>query len=112
MRQDRFQELDHLAERKLIQFTKLLLTAVLITACIAGVLSVRAADKDKMDHAKPYPLYKCIVCDDKLGDKSKPHVFTYEGQEIKLCCIDCLKHFKKKPAKYFKKIEERGKEKN
>jgi hypothetical protein len=36
----------------------------------------------------------------------KPHVFTYQGQEVKLCCKGCLKDFNKEPAKYIKKIEE------
>jgi len=30
---------------------------------------------------------------------------------IKLCCKDCLKDFKKEPAKYLKKIEEAQKDK-
>ena len=97
---------------KRMKFTKYLLIAAVLTGLAAGTLSARAADKDKNDKAKPYPLDKCIVCDGKLGEKNKPYVFTHEGQEIKLCCKDCLKHFKKKPAKYVKKIEERGKEKN
>ncbi len=55
--------------------------------------------------AKAYPLDKCIVSDEKLGEHGKPYVFTHEGQEIKLCCKDCLKDFKKEPAKYLKKLE-------
>ena len=35
----------------------------------------------------------------------KPYVFTYEGQEVQLCCKDCKKDFDKDPAKYIKKIE-------
>jgi hypothetical protein len=42
---------------------------------------------------------------------AKPYVFTHQGQEIKLCCKDCLKDFKKEPAKYTKKIEEAQKNK-
>ena len=60
-----------------------------------------AADKK----AKPYPLDTCIVTDEKLGEHGKPYVFTHKGQEIKMCCKDCLKDFKKEPAKYLKKIE-------
>ena len=67
-----------------------------------------AADKK----AKPYPLDKCIVTDEKLGEHGKPYVFTHEGQEIKLCCKGCLKDFKKEPAKYMKKIEDAQKSKN
>ena len=48
----------------------------------------------------------------KLGEHGKPHVFTHERQEIKLCCKDCLKDFNKEPAKYLKKIEEANKKKD
>jgi len=36
----------------------------------------------------------------------KPVVFTYEGQEVKLCCKQCRKDFDKDPAKFIKKIQE------
>lgn len=39
----------------------------------------------------------------------KPYVFTYKGQEIKLCCKSCQKDFKKDPAKYLKKLKEADK---
>ena len=41
---------------------------------------------------------------EKLGEHGKPYVFTHEGQEIKMCCKDCLKDFKKEPAKYLAKL--------
>jgi YHS domain-containing protein len=91
-----------------MKFTKHVLTATLLTGLAAGTLSIRAADKDKL---KPYPLDKCVVSDEKLGEHGKPYVFTHEGQEIKLCCKDCLSDFKKEPAKYLKKIESAQKEK-
>ncbi len=68
------------------------------------------ADTTKPDaKAKPYPLEKCIVSDEKLGEMGKPFVFTHEGQEIKLCCKSCQKDFTKDPAKYLKKLEGAGK---
>ena len=91
-----------------MKITKRILTAALLAGLAASTLSVRAADKDK---PKPYPLDKCVVTDEKLGEHGKPYVFTHEGQEIKLCCKDCLKDFKKEPAKYTKKIEEAQKKK-
>ena len=55
--------------------------------------------------AKPYPLKTCIVSDEKLeGDMGEPYVFVYQGQEIKLCCKNCLPDFEKDPAKYIKKL--------
>lgn len=54
--------------------------------------------------AKPYTLDTCVVSGEKLGSMGQPYVFTHEGQEIKLCCKECLKDFKADPAKYTKKI--------
>ncbi|NBR42906.1 MAG: hypothetical protein EBU04_08690 [Verrucomicrobia bacterium] len=53
---------------------------------------------------KPYPLDKCIVSDEKLGEEGKPVVFIHEGQEIKLCCRDCRKDFDANPAKFLAKL--------
>jgi YHS domain-containing protein len=83
--------------------TSVLVLAALLTAPLAG------SAEDKPAAAKPYPLDKCIVSDEKLGEMGKPYVFTHEGQEIKLCCKSCLKDFKKDPAKYLKKLEGAGK---
>jgi YHS domain-containing protein len=56
----------------------------------------------KKEEVKPYKPNTCIVSGDKLGEMGKPVVFTYQGQEIKLCCKDCRKDFDKDPAKYLK----------
>lgn len=58
---------------------------------------------------KPYPLDYCLVSGDKIGEMGKPVVTTYQGQEIKFCCKDCVEPFKKDPAKYIKKLEEAAK---
>ena len=93
-----------------MKFTKHILTAVLLTGLAAGVLSARAADKPADKKAKPYPLAKCVVSDEKFeGSGMTPHEFVHEGQTIKLCCKSCLKDFNKEPAKYLKKIEEEAK---
>lgn len=77
--------------------------ATLLAALAFGPLAF-AADKPK--EVKPYPLKTCVVSDEKLGEHGKPYVFTNNNQEVKLCCKDCLKDFKKDSAKYTKKIEE------
>ena len=83
-------------------FSSLAIAAVVLGLTGAALVG-RAAEKK----VKPYPLDTCVVSDEKLGaDPSmKPHVFTYEGREIKLCCRSCLKDFKKDSAKYVAKIE-------
>lgn len=84
---------------------KTLAALVLIGSCMAASLAAFAAEK-KDEKARPYPLDKCIVSDEKLGEMGKPFVFTHEGQEIKLCCKSCQKDFKKDPAKYLKKLKD------
>ena len=54
--------------------------------------------------AKAYPLSVCLVTGESF-DHGKPYVFTHEGQEIKLCCKDCLKDFQNEPAKYLAKLK-------
>jgi YHS domain-containing protein len=91
---------------KLTNPFKLSLLAVMLAAVALVTPTSRAEEKKA---AKPYPLEKCIVSDEKLGEMGKPYVFTHEGQEIKLCCKSCLKDFNKEPAKYLKKLEDAGK---
>ncbi len=80
-------------------------TVLAVVTAVAFALPVLAAESKDKKAAKPYPLEKCIVSDEKLGEMGKPYVFTHEGREIKLCCKSCLKDFNKEPAKYLKKIE-------
>ena len=84
---------------------KTLAAITLAVSYLAAPLTGLAEDK-KAEKAKPYPLDKCIVSDEKLGEMGKPFVFVYEGQEIKLCCKSCQKDFKKDPAKYLKKLKD------
>ena len=90
---------------KLTNPIKSSLLGVSLVLALLALVSSAARAEDKKDAAKPYPLEKCIVSDEKLGGMGKPYVFTHEGQEIKLCCKSCLKDFKKEPAKYLKTLE-------
>jgi len=87
--------------KKLKTLTAITLAVSYLAAPVAGFAAEKQSEK-----TKPYPLEKCVVSDEKLGEMGKPYVFTHEGREIKLCCKSCLKDFKKDPAKYVKKIEE------
>ena len=55
--------------------------------------------------AKPYPLDKCLVSGEKLGEMGEPVVIVHNGQEIKFCCDKCQPKFEKDPAKYLSKLE-------
>ena len=82
-----------------------ILTAILVGSFLTAPLAAFSAEKAKSEKVKSYPLEKCVVSDEKLGSMGKPYVFTNENQEVKLCCKDCLKEFKKEKAKYMAKIE-------
>lgn len=88
-----------------MKILKALTALVMIVPLLAAPLTGLAEEK-KAEKARPYPLDKCIVSDEKLGEMGKPFVFTHEGQEIKLCCKSCQKDFKKDPAKYLKKLKD------
>ena len=90
------------------------LTKILALAVLAGATTVMfvGCASDSHDHAghshgtaaaKPYPLAKCLVTDEAF-EHGKPYTFVHEGQEIKLCCKDCLADFKKEPSKYLSKL--------
>ncbi len=81
-------------------------TTFLFTGCASDGHDHSGHDRNGHIHsaaAKPYPLTKCIVTDEAF-EHGKPYTFVHEGQEIKLCCKDCLADFKKEPSKYLSKL--------
>jgi YHS domain-containing protein len=89
--------------------TKILALAVLAGATTLLFVGCSSSGHDHSSHshgtvaAKPYPLTKCLVTDEGFNH-GKPYTFVHQGQEIKLCCEDCLADFKKEPAKYLSKL--------
>jgi FAD synthase len=82
-------------------------TSHLLVATAAALVPFLASAADKKADAKPYPLDKCLVSDEKFeGSDMKPHEFVHEGQTIKLCCKSCLKDFEKDKAGHLKKLSE------
>ena len=84
---------------------KIFTTAVLAVSTLTAPLAGLAADQNSEKKPKPYVLKTCSVSDEKLGSMGKPVSYVHEGREIQFCCKDCVKSFKKDPAKYVKKIE-------
>jgi len=71
--------------------------------CCGGMTTPTAADVST--NTTPDLLATCPVSGEKVGgDMGKPYVFTYKGQEVKLCCSMCKKDFDKNPDKYMKLI--------
>ena len=80
-------------------------TAILALAALTAPFRTLSADEHSEKKAKPYVLKTCTVSDEKLDSMGKPVSYVHEGREIQFCCKDCIKSFKKNPAKYLKKIE-------
>jgi YHS domain-containing protein len=88
-----------------MKLLKNVVAASLIVCALAAPVAAIAADQKAGKKAKPYVLKTCIVSGEKLGEMGDPVAYVHEGREIKFCCKDCVKTFKKDPAKYVKKIE-------
>jgi YHS domain-containing protein len=104
---------------------KTLLTVATLALLAGAPALVRAGDMDNMPGmnmsgmndqtnipaagtnapVKPYPFKYCLTSGEKLGEMGKPITTNYLGQEIKFCCPDCVKDFKKDPDKYVKKLQ-------
>ena len=66
-------------------------------------LMSKVADANKK--VKPYAAKTCVVSDHEFGgDMGEPVVFVYKGQELKLCCKDCLADFNKDKDGVLKKV--------
>lgn len=79
----------------------------LLASAAFGITLAHAADT-KTPEGVPasYPLKKCVISDDPLGEMGKPVKTTYQGTDVYLCCKSCLKDFKKDPAKYVKMVKD------
>jgi YHS domain-containing protein len=96
------------------QFNRTVKSIMIAGLTLAATALVSAARADTSTNApvKSDPLPTCPVSGGKLGEMGNPYVFTYQGQEVKLCCSGCKKDFDKDPAKYLKKIQDAAAAKN
>jgi YHS domain-containing protein len=86
------------------------IAALVAFAAILSTAVLRASDTN--NPAKPYPLTTCVISGEKLGEMAPPYIFVQDGQEVRLCCPNCLKDFQKDPAKYLKQIQDAQKKAN
>lgn len=80
-------------------------TPKLLTFLAAAVFStgiISAADSVPAG----YPLQKCVVSGESLGEMGKPVKVSNEGTDVYLCCKSCVKDFNKEPAKYVKMVKD------
>jgi YHS domain-containing protein len=76
----------------------------LLSSLFLGAVVLTAADVPAT-----YPLKKCPVSDETLGEHGKPVKATHEGTDVYLCCKACVKDFNKEPAKYAEMVKKAGK---
>ena len=79
--------------------------AIVTAVFIAGAFAF-AESSESNGVPKNYPLKKCVVSGDPLGEHGKVVKVSYQGTDVYLCCKDCVKDFKKDPAKYAKMVKE------
>lgn len=82
---------------------KTTITILTALALLGGIAEMRADSS----LPKNYPLKKCVVSDEPLGEHGKPVKATApDGTDVYLCCKDCLKDFNKDPGKYSKMVKD------
>ena len=86
------------------KFNIAILAAVLLGSTIAFADSAtpKGVPKD-------YPLKKCVVSDEALGEHGKVVKVSNGGTDVYLCCKSCVKDFDKDPQKYTKMVKDAGK---
>ena len=79
-----------------------------LLAAVAAFFSVASAVSADNGTSVPkeYPLTKCPVSDEKLGEHGKPVKVTDQSTDVYLCCKSCVKDFNKEPAKYTKMVKD------
>ncbi|MEO6755003.1 MAG: hypothetical protein ABIP85_24780 [Chthoniobacteraceae bacterium] len=86
---------------------KFIRITTIVAALAAASITTTAFAKDSATAVpKGYPLKKCPVSDEKLGEHGKPVKVTYEGTDVWLCCKSCIKDFNKEPAKFVKIVKD------
>ena len=53
-----------------------------------------------------YPLDKCIVSGETLGEMGKVIIKEYDGREVRFCCKMCVSDFEKNQASFLKKLDD------
>ena len=79
---------------------------VILAALLLGGTFALADSATPQGVPKSYPLKTCVVSGDPLGEHGKVVKVSSQGTDIYLCCKDCLKDFKKDPAKYAKMVKD------
>lgn len=84
---------------------------IILAILLAAGLGARAEEKKDEAKKDTYPTDLCVVSGDKLDSMDDLTKYTYKApdgttREVRFCCKDCTKSFKKDPAKYLKILDE------
>lgn len=74
-----------------------------VTIAVAVVIALNFVNEGGCTSARPYPLNRCLVTDESF-ERGTPYLFVHAGQEIKLCCKNCLARFKADPQQQLAKL--------
>lgn len=88
-----------------IKYMKTKSTIAILAALLMGGTFTFAASGPAKGVPKDYPLKKCVVSDEALGEHGKVVKVSHDGTDVYLCCKDCVKDFKKNPEKYTKMVK-------
>jgi hypothetical protein len=78
----------------------------ILTCLVLSAASLPAAEKKDTGVPASYPLKKCVISDETLGEMGKPVKVTHEGTDVYLCCKGCIEDFEKEPAKFAQKVKD------
>jgi YHS domain-containing protein len=81
-------------------------TIAILTAVLLGSTFAFADSATPKGAPKDYPLKKCVVSGDPLGEHGKVVKVSNGGTDVYLCCKDCVKDFNKDPEKFTKMVKD------
>lgn len=79
--------------------------AILAAVFLSGAFAIADSATPK-GVPKSYPLKKCVVSDEPLGEHGKVVKVSNGGTDVYLCCKDCVKDFNKDPEKFTKMVKD------
>ena len=81
-------------------------TIAILTAVFLGSTFAFADSATPKGVPKDYPLKKCVVSNEALGEHGKVVKVSNAGTDVYLCCKSCVKDFNKEPEKFTKKVKD------
>ena len=81
-------------------------TIAILTAVLLGSTFAFADSAVPTGVPKDYPLKKCVVSGEALGEHGKVVKVSNGGTDVYLCCKSCVKDFNKEPERFTKMVKD------